>query len=67
MLPLVTGSAGISGTRTERSASDPFDFSDAFAGVDISFDLDLFGAGRAGGAPSEHRLRAAEFDRAAAC
>jgi len=65
MLPLVTASAGLSGTRTERTASDPFDFSDAFAGVDISFDLDLFGANRARRRAEGHRLRAAEFDQGA--
>jgi NodT family efflux transporter outer membrane factor (OMF) lipoprotein len=65
MLPLVTGSAGISGTHTERSSSDPFDFSDAFAGIDISFDLDLFGANRARRRAEGHRMRAAEFDEGA--
>ncbi len=54
---------GISGTRTERTISDPFDFTDAFGGVDISFDLDLFGAGRAERRAARQRLRAAEFDR----
>lgn len=63
MLPAVTANAGISGSRTERTISDPFDFSDAFGGVDISFDLDLFGAGRAERRAARHRLRAAEFDR----
>ncbi|TMJ18386.1 MAG: efflux transporter outer membrane subunit [Alphaproteobacteria bacterium] len=65
MFPLVTASAGLSGTRTERTTSDPFDFSDAFAGVDISFDLDLFGANRARRRAEGHRLRAAEFDQGA--
>ena len=63
MLPVVSANAGINGTRTERSLSDPFDFSDAFAGVDISFDLDLFGVGRARRRAAGHRLRAAEYDR----
>jgi NodT family efflux transporter outer membrane factor (OMF) lipoprotein len=62
MLPAVTGSAGLSGTRTERTSADPFDFSDAFAGLDIAFDLDLFGAGRADRRAARQRLRAAEFD-----
>jgi len=64
MLPIVSSSAGLSGTRTQRTG-DPFDFSDAFGGIDISFDLDLFGAGRAERRAARHRLRAAEFDRAA--
>jgi NodT family efflux transporter outer membrane factor (OMF) lipoprotein len=63
MLPAVTASAGLSGTRTERSSADPFDFSDAFAGLDIAFDLDLFGAGRAERRAARQRLRAAQFDR----
>ena len=63
MLPAVTASAGISGTRTERTVADPFDFTDAFGGLDISFDLDLFGAGRAERRAARQRLRAAEFDR----
>jgi len=62
MLPIVSSSAGLSGTRTQRTA-DPFDFSDAFGGIDISFDLDLFGAGRAERRAARNRLRAAEFDR----
>lgn len=63
MLPVVSASAGLSGTRTQRTSTDPFDFSDAFAGLDISFDIDLFGAGRAERRAAGHRLRAAEFDR----
>lgn len=66
MLPVINGSAGLSGTRTERTTGDPFDFSDAFAGLDISFDIDLFGAGRAERSAARHRVRAAEFDREAA-
>jgi len=62
MLPVINASAGLSGTRTGRATGDPFDFSDAFGGVDISFDLDLFGAGRAERRAARHRLRAAEFD-----
>jgi len=63
MLPVVSASAGLSGTRTQRTTTDPFDFSDAFAGLDISFDLDLFGAGRAERRAAAQRLSAAEFDR----
>jgi multidrug efflux system outer membrane protein len=65
MLPVVNASAGLSGTQTQRTG-DPFNFSDAFAGLDISFDLDLFGAGRAERRAARERLRAAEFDRDAA-
>lgn len=62
MLPVVSASAGLAGTRTQRTG-DPFDFSDAFGALDISFDIDLFGAGRAERGAARARLRAAEFDR----
>jgi len=64
MLPAVSASAGSRGTRTDRTG-DPFDFSDAFAGVDIAFDLDLFGQARAGRRAASERVRAAQFDREA--
>jgi NodT family efflux transporter outer membrane factor (OMF) lipoprotein len=62
MLPLVSGSAGISATPAHRTPATPFDFSNAFGGIDISFDLDLFGAGRAERDAARSRLRAAEYD-----
>lgn len=65
MLPLVTASAGISGTRTQQTDADLFDFSNAFAGVDIAFDLDLFGVNRARTRAERHRLNASEFDEGA--
>ena len=69
MLPLISGSAGLSGARTRPAAlgsSRAFDFSNAFGSVDISYDLDLFGAGRAGRDAARSRLHAAIFDREAA-
>jgi NodT family efflux transporter outer membrane factor (OMF) lipoprotein len=63
MLPIVSGSAGISATPVHRAPASPFDFSNAFGGIDISFDLDLFGAGRAERDAARHRVRAAEYDR----
>jgi multidrug efflux system outer membrane protein len=65
MLPVVSGTAGVAGTRTERTTGDPFDFSDAFAGLDVAFDLDLFGVGRSERRAAAQRLRATEFDREA--
>ena len=62
MLPTVSGSAGLSGTRTERTG-DPFDFSDGFGQLDISFELDLFGARRAERNAALNRFRATEYDR----
>lgn len=65
MLPTVTASAGLGGTRTDR-ATDPFDFSEGFAGLDVSYDVDLFGAGSAERRGGLQRLRAAGLDRDAA-
>ena len=64
MLPTVTASAGLSGSRTDRP-TDPFDFSDGFAGLDVSYDVDLFGGGSAERRAGLERLRAAGFDRQA--
>jgi NodT family efflux transporter outer membrane factor (OMF) lipoprotein len=66
MLPVVSASAGINANRTDNVGGSVFDFSDAFAGVDVSFDTDLFGAGRAERRAARERLRAAAFDRDAA-
>lgn len=66
MLPVVTASAGTAATRTDRSSGDPFDFSDAFAGIDVAFDLDLFGQASAERRAAGERVRAAELDRLAA-
>ena len=66
MLPVVSGSAGVSATPVHRVPDGAFDFSNAFAGLDISFDLDLFGAHRAERDAARNRVRAAEFDRDAA-
>lgn len=65
MLPTVSASGGLAGARTDR-ASDPFDFSDAFAGLDVSYDVDLFGGGSAERRAGRARLAATEFDRAGA-
>ena len=66
MLPVVTASAGISGTRTDDKAASTFSFSEGFAGIDVSYDLDLFGSARAGKRAARERLRASVFDRNAA-
>jgi NodT family efflux transporter outer membrane factor (OMF) lipoprotein len=66
MLPVVTGSAGISRTDTDNSGGPVFNFSQGFAGLDVSYDLDLFGGERAGRRGARARLAAAAFDRDAA-
>ena len=63
MLPLVSASAGLNANRTDNTGGSVFDFSDAFAGLDVSFDTDLFGARRAERRAAGQRLRASEFDR----
>ena len=66
MLPVVSASAGLSATRSDNERARPFDFSQAFAGLDVSFDTDLFGANRAGARAARNRAAAAVFDREAA-
>ena len=66
MLPTVLGSGGISTTRTDDRTSSAFNFSDAFAGLDVSWDADLFGGARAARGAARSRLAAAGFDREAA-
>jgi NodT family efflux transporter outer membrane factor (OMF) lipoprotein len=65
MLPTVSASAGLSANRTDRP-SDPFDFSNGFAGLDVSYELDLFGRGSAERRAGMERMRAAGFDRQSA-
>lgn len=65
MLPAVSASAGFSNTGN-RSGGGPFDFSGSFTGgLDISLDIDLFGAGRAERRAARARLDASELDREA--
>ena len=63
MLPVVSASAGLSANRTDNRGGSPFDFSDAFAGLDVSFETDLFGGRRAERRAARDRLAAAGFDR----
>lgn len=63
MLPVVNASAGVSATQTDDSGGSAFDFSAASAGLDISWDADLFGGIRAGRRAALSRLEAAAFDR----
>ena len=66
MLPVVSASAGLVANRTDNTGGSVFDFSDAFAGLDVAFDTDLFGARRAERRAARDRLSAAAFDRDAA-
>lgn len=62
MLPVVSGSAGISQSRNSN-AGNPFDFGESFVGIDVGFDIDLFGGARAARRASQYRVRAAEQNR----
>ena len=64
-LPTVGASGGLNQTRTDNRGGRLFDFSDAFAGIDVAWDLDLFGGARAGRRAAVSRAEAAEFDRRA--
>lgn len=66
MLPVVSAAAGASATRSDDKNASLFSFSEGFAGLDVAFDLDLFGQARAGKRATRDRYRAAAFDRRAA-
>lgn len=63
MLPVVAGSAGVNLTETEDKDASLYSFSEGFAGLDIAWDLDLFGGARAGKRAAGDRVAAAMFDR----
>ena len=65
-LPVVNASAGLSATQTDNTGGSAFDFSAGSAGVDVSWDADLFGGARAGRRAALSRAEAAAFDRDAA-
>jgi len=66
MLPVVSAGAGLRATRSDDKTASLFSFSEGFASADISFDLDLFGQGKARKRAERARYRAASFDRDAA-
>jgi len=66
MLPVVSASGGLNATRTDNQGGSQFDFSAGSAGLEISWDADLFGGNRAGRRAALSRVEAAAFDRDAA-
>ena len=62
-LPVVTASAALRETRTDDSGNSLFDFSTGTAGLDVSWELDLFGRLAAGRRAARARFAAAAFDR----
>ena len=65
-LPVATASGGVSETRTDDSGHSLFDFSNGAAGIDVAWELDLFGRIAAGRRAASARHAAALFDRDAA-
>ncbi len=63
-LPEITLAAGAN-RRFENNASNPLNFKNAFARLDVELDLDLFGRLSAGKRAALSRTRAAELERAA--
>lgn len=63
MLPVVNASVGLGGGRNRGGGAGLFNFSEAFAGLEASWDLDLAGEGRAGRRSALSRYAAASFDR----
>jgi outer membrane protein, multidrug efflux system len=65
MLPSVSASAGASATRSDGGGGVRFESNGAFAGIDVAYDLDLFGREAAGQRAARSRASAAAYDRAA--
>ena len=63
MLPVVSASAGLSRTESDNNGGGVFNFSQGFGGLDVSYDLDLFGGERAGRRAARARIVAAALDR----
>lgn len=62
-LPTGSLSIGGRGVRSDDPGSSPFDFSVGSAGLDLSWELDLFGRQAAGRRSARARAAAAAFDR----
>lgn len=65
MLPVVLASAHVLTSRVTNGAAKPFESNEGSAGVDVAFDVDLFGRARAGRLAAQARYAAASFDRQA--
>lgn len=63
LLPSVGGSAGASRTRTNPDKGKTTTATSLRAGLDIAYELDLFGANRAGISAAEANLRASQYDQ----
>lgn len=65
MLPVVSASAGLAGSRAGGGGVKPFDFNEGYAGLDVAFEIDLFGRLKAGKRSARARYMAASLDRQA--
>ncbi|HEX8573763.1 MAG TPA: efflux transporter outer membrane subunit [Allosphingosinicella sp.] len=65
MLPVVSASAGLAGSRAGGGGVKPFDFNEGYAGLDVAFEIDLFGRLKAGKRSARSRYAAAALDREA--
>lgn len=65
MLPVVSASAGLAGSRAGGGGVKPFDFNEGYAGLDVAFEIDLFGRLGAGKRSARARYLAASLDRQA--
>ncbi|HEX8483309.1 MAG TPA: efflux transporter outer membrane subunit [Allosphingosinicella sp.] len=65
MLPVVSASAGLAGSRAGGGGVKPFDFNEGYAGLDVAFEIDLFGRLGAGKRSTRARYMAASLDRQA--
>ena len=63
LLPSVGANAGVTATRTDNQNVALFSYSVGQAGLDVGYDLDLFGGARAGRRAARARAAAAAFDR----
>lgn len=61
-LPTVEANLGFESSHAHQSASPVYTYNGASAGLDVGYDLDLFGANRAARRASRDRLGASAFD-----
>jgi multidrug efflux system outer membrane protein len=62
-LPAGSASAGLSATRSDNVGGPKFNYSDGFASVDTSYEVDLFGRLKASNRAARARWQASAFDR----
>lgn len=65
LLPAVSGSAGATRSRSRPTEGKTASATNLSAGIDISYELDLFGANRAAVSASEANLQGSLYDQAA--